>query len=456
MKNLLNSGLLAFALISTLGLATAARAEDPPLATGMIPAPLTLLPEEEPKALVVLLSDAPGWQPQDQTEAERLQANGAIVVGIDTPKYLASLAQDKGDCIYTVSDIEALGHQLQRKAGNASLLPPIVAGRGEGGALALAILAQTPKATIGQTLALDPKAGIPLTKQFCTPADKKVVADRMVYGLTPGDLPDPATVLFSPSAPADGRAHVADLATAHPDIDQRDIGTTSTDQAFSDTIDELIAAQNTAETPLGMPLTILDATPSHNTMAVIYSGDGGWRDLDSQIGTNLQAAGIPVVGVDSLRYFWSKKTPEETAADLATIIHTYEKRWKVKHVMLIGYSFGADILPAAYNGLPDKLKSRVAQVSLLALSHQADYEVSVSGWLGSGGDGGADPLTDVAKIDPALVQCMYGTDEEDDACKDLVGGPVETIGIKGGHHFDGDYPALAKRIIDGLEKRMPR
>lgn len=455
MKSSLRATLLALPLVALLSPTIApgpAHAEDPPLDTGMIPSPVTLLPDGDPQSLVVLLSDAPGWQDADQKEAERLQANGAIVVGIDTPKYMASLSADKGDCIYTVSDIEALGHQLQRKAGNANFLPPIVAGRGEGGALALAILAQTPKATIGQTLALDPEAGIPLTKQFCTPAEKKVEGDRMIYGLTQGDLPDPATVLLSPAAKADARAHVSDLLASHPDIDQRDIDT-DTDKAFSDTIDELVAATNAAETPLGLPLTILDATPSRDTMAVIYSGDGGWRDLDSQVGTNLQAAGIPVVGVDSLRYFWSKKTPEQTSEDLATIIHTYEKRWKVKHVILIGYSFGADILPAAYNGLPDNLKSRVAQVSLLALSHQADYEVSVSGWLGSSGTGSADPLTDVAKIDPARVQCMFGTDEDEDACKDLVGGPVETIGIKGGHHFDGDYPALAKRIIDGLDKR---
>lgn len=458
MKTSLRTTLLALSLLTTLSPLVpdgAAHANDLPLDTGMIPLPVILMPDGDPEALVVLLSDASGWQASDQTEAERLQANGAIVLGIDTPKYIASLAEDKGDCIYTVSDIEALGHQLQRKAGNSNLLPPVVAGRGEGGALALAILAQTPKATIGQTLALDPEAGIPLTKQFCTPAEKKVDGTRMIYGLTPGDLPDPATVLLSPSATPEARAHVTDLVASHPDIDERDIDADTT-KAFSDTIDELVAASNATETPLGLPLTILDATPSRDTMAVIYSGDGGWRDLDSQVGTNLQAAGIPVVGVDSLRYFWSKKTPSETSADLATIIHTYEKRWKVKHVMLIGYSFGADILPAAYNGLPDKLKAKVAQVSLLALSHQADYEVSVSGWLGTGEGGGADPLTDVAKIDSALVQCMYGTEEDDDACKALVGGPIEAIGIKGGHHFDGDYPALAKRILAGLDKRLPQ
>lgn len=451
----MTSILKAFALVLALSQASVAFAEDaPPLDTGMIPAPLTLLPDDTPKALVVLLSDKDGWQDADQQQAERLQGNGAIVVGIDTPKYLASLAKDTGDCIYTVSDIEELGHQLQRKAGNSAFLPPIIAGRGQGGALALAILAQTPKATIGQTLALDPEAGIPVTKQFCTPAQKTLTGDRMIYGLTDGDLPDPAVVLLSPAAPADGRDHVASLVAAHPDIDQRDVKGDVTD-AYSDAIDELIALGNSADTPLGLPLTILETTPTRDTLAVIYSGDGGWRDIDSEVATNLQAVGIPVVGVDSLRYFWSERTPQETSADLATIMRTYQKRWKVRHVLLVGYSFGADVLPAAYNGLSDKLKARVPQISLLAVSHQVDYEISVSGWLGaSGGKGAGDPLNDIKRIDPARVQCFYGADEEDDACRDLVGSGVETIELDGGHHFDGDYPALAKQIADGLTKRL--
>ncbi|UJW75100.1 virulence factor family protein [Rhizobium sp. SL42] len=449
MNLLLKAGLLALPLLSPLP----ALAQEPPLDTGMIPAPVTLLPDDDAKALVVLLSDGAGWQAGDQAEAERLQGNGAIVIGIDTPKYLASLSTDKGDCIYMVSDIEELSHQLQRKAGNAAFLPPIIAGRGEGGALALAILAQTPKATIGQTLALDPQAGIPLAKQLCTPAAKTKVGDRMQYALTDGDLPDPATVLVSDTAPRDGVEHVQSLLATHPDIDLRGI-TGPADTTFSATLDELIAVESRTDSPLGMPLTILEATPSRDTMAVIYSGDGGWRDLDSEVAGQLQSSGIPVVGIDSLRYFWSARTPEQTSSDLAEIIHTYGKRWNVHHVLLVGYSFGADILPAAFNGLPDKLKARVPQISLLALSHQVDYEVSVSGWLGQAGSTGHDPLDDIRKISPSLIQCFYGSDEEDDACRDLVGSDVETQEIAGGHHFDGNYEALAKRITDGLARRV--
>ena len=58
------------------------------------------------------------------------------------------------------------------------------------------------------------------------------------------------------------------------------------------------------------------------------------------------------MGVDSLRYFWSEKPPERVAADLARILRHYGEAWKAKQVALIGYSFGAGIVPFALNRLP--------------------------------------------------------------------------------------------------------
>lgn len=121
-------------------------------------------------------------------------------------------------------------------------------------------------------------------------------------------------------------------------------------------------------------------------MAVIYSGDGGWRDIDKEVGNALQQQGVPVVGVDSLRYFWSERQPQATADDLARVITYYGRRWNVRNVLLIGYSFGADILPRTYNLLPSATRARVRQVTLMALSHRADYKISVLGWLGADGE----------------------------------------------------------------------
>lgn len=444
---------LAGVASTCLVLAGPAHAAPPDFDTGMIPPGHVVLPKGQPVANIFLISDAGGWGDAEENEASKLAENGATVVGIDFPAYLKALAADKGDCVYMVSDIESLSQQVQKAAGATRYNPPVIAGRGEGAALALAMIAQSPKATIGEAIAVDPLAGIPLQKQLCTPASKKRVADRIVYGLTDGPLPAGVTVLLTGAASADGRSHVEALVAAHKDIAVRDADGDA-EAALEQALDDWLAAAGDTSDTLGMPLTVLDAKPTLDTMAVVYSGDGGWRDIDSQVGDALQARGIPVVGVDSLRYFWSARDPQATADDLARIIDTYSRQWNVRHVLLVGYSFGADILPGTYNRLPEDVQSRVAQISLMALSHEADYEISVEGWLGGGGKATVgDPVTDIARIRPELIQCIYGKDEEEDACPTLDPKRIELIGIDGGHHFDGDYEALAGRIIDGLKKR---
>ena len=66
----------------------------------------------------------------------------------------------------------------------------------------------------------------------------------------------------------------------------------------------------------------------------------------------LSAKGIPVVGLDSLRYFWTARTPEGLAADTDRMIRYYLAHFGKKRVLLIGYSQGADVLPFAVNRLP--------------------------------------------------------------------------------------------------------
>ncbi|MCF1709377.1 hypothetical protein L0V05_11155 [Tabrizicola sp. J26] len=420
---------------------------------GMVPPGHILLPEGDLRANVVLISDGDGWNQTDQAEAEKLASNGAAVIGIDFPKYLTAMTAHAGDCVYTISDIESLAHQVQRAAGAKTLSAPILAGVGEGGALALAMIAQSPAATIGGAIAVDPKAGIPIRKPLCTDAPSALIGDRVVYGLDKAPLPAPMTVLFTDAATKDARDHAADLVKSHPDVDVRQVTGAANDvlsQALSDKMD----AMGSTEDPLGLPITVLPAKPSMDTMAIIYSGDGGWRDLDKEVGGVLQQKGVPVIGVDSLRYFWSEQTPGQTAQDLSRIIEAYRSAWGVHHILLIGYSFGADILPAAYNLLSDADKASVAQITLMAVSHEVDYEVSVAGWIGVSSGSAGDPVDDIAKIDPGLIQCIYGTDESDDACPTLKGKGIELIGIEGGHHFDGDYEALADRILSSLQRRL--
>jgi type IV secretory pathway VirJ component len=183
---------------------------------------------------------------------------------------------------------------------------------------------------------------------------------------------------------------------------------------------------------------------------VVISGDGGWRDLDKTIAETLQKQGVSVVGVDSLRYFWTPKSPEQTSHDLARILDRYSTRWHARHFALIGYSFGADVMPFAYNRLPDALREKVSYMSLLGFAHAADFQIRVSGWLGlPPSEKALNVAPEIARVPASRVQCIYGEDEDDTLCPSLAASGVAVVRTAGGHHFSKDYVALTKTILDG-------
>ena len=163
---------------------------------------------------------------------------------------------------------------------------------------------------------------------------------------------------------------------------------------------------------------------------------------------------MPVVGVDSLRYFWRAKTPDEVAEDLAHIVRRYTHAWGTPKVVLIGYSFGAGILPFAYNRLPAEVRAQVVQVSLLGIETRALFEFKVAGWFGVMSGDARDVLPEVKRFPPGLLQCVYGDEEKDTLCRNPALAGAEIIRTSGGHHFDGDYAALARAIVVGARRRQ--
>ena len=185
---------------------------------------------------------------------------------------------------------------------------------------------------------------------------------------------------------------------------------------------------------------------ARNAMAVILTGDGGWADIDKSVAAGLAANGVPVVGWSSLRYYWTPRTPEAAAADLARIVEHYSEAWKKGRVLLVGYSFGADVLPFLVNRLPAPLRARISSVSLLGLSETAAFEFHVSGWLGGGGDTHHPTEPEVARM-TVPVTCVHGADVEDSACLALKGPRVRIVSVGSGHHFGGNYERLVELIL---------
>ena len=370
------------------------------------------------RGFVVLYSAASGWSAADQQTADALAKAGALTVGVDTARYAANLSAKKEACHQLVGDAEALSHQLERQSQSSRYFAPIVAGTGQGATLAMHVLEQAPSNTVAGAVSVDAERTLDSRFQPCPP-DPTIIRDKV-----PG--------FVEKATPGNGdRTRLVAMVTPH-------LQTASTnDDDVSD-----------------LPLIELPAAHPNGLMAIVISGDGGWRDLDKTIAESLQQDGVPTVGWDSLRFFWSKKTPEETTHALASIMKAYMAKWHATKVALIGYSFGADVLPFAYNRLPADLRPHVALMALLGFANNADFEITMGGWLGAApSEDALAVLPEVAKVPPELIQCFYGSDEDDTMCPALAAKGVEQIKTTGGHHFDGDYAALAKRILAGLRKR---
>jgi type IV secretory pathway VirJ component len=204
-----------------------------------------------------------------------------------------------------------------------------------------------------------------------------------------------------------------------------------------------------------------------DVVAIFYSGDGGWRDLDQSLGKIIASHGIPVQGVSLLQYYWRNRPAKESAVDLDALIAQAVSQPGKKRVWLIGFSFGADVLPSVIDQLSPEGRARIAQVVLLSPSHDVNFEIEMEGymkegwwktytqdffqWLNPVQHYDALPPLEALNDHPPVV-CYYGVKDKDDAlCADpKLPSWIKVYEKTGDHHFDYNYEGLAQQMIHDL------
>ncbi|AGI23446.1 hypothetical protein H681_07850 [Pseudomonas sp. ATCC 13867] len=370
------------------------------------------IPGKQPNARVLL-----AVQPDQKLDDGQLLAlahdSGARVVQFVFP--------DK-DCAAQQARIKAAGELLDGQ-------PTLVAGIGPGGTYAWRWLA-------GQS---DDKAralsvGFSLEKPDCAAAPLPQSAAHGRWLAAWNDNPDDPSARFARGL-QNAETVIADYDTPLPKV-------------LADQLRHLLQGGSD-----NVPVVEVPAAKPSETVTLFYSGDGGWRDLDRDVAAQMAELGYPVVGVDALRYFWEHKSPEQSAADLAVLMQHYREKWGAKHFVLAGYSFGADVLPAIYNRLPADAKKDVSAVILLAFARSGSFEIEVQGWLGKAGQEAATG-PEMARLPGPKVLCVYGIEEKDESGCTQPQSVGENLQLPGGHHFDENYPALAKRLVDAIRSRQ--
>jgi type IV secretory pathway VirJ component len=413
--------------------------------------------------VVLFLSGDGGWQLDTDRMARVLQSRGALVLGIDEPALLASFTQEKGACFFPDGDLENLSHYVQAYYRLPTYITPVLGGYSAGATLAYATAAQAAPGLFSSVLTLGFTPDYETSKPLCKGEGVHFVRRADGNGLTL--LPDPKLALRwvdvhgvddsvcpAPAAAAFIRTIRSAQISLIPGVEHDFADPHQWSAKVHAALDTLTAG--TRPTQPAAPLTLKDlplvevpptGTGNDDLFAVLLSGDGGWAGIDKEVARSLAERGIPVVGWDTLRYFWTPREPAGLARDLDRTLAYYAATWNRPHALLIGYSQGADVLPFAVNRLPKATRSMVLTTTLLGLGRKAAFEFHLANWVGP--TQGLPILPEYQKLSGDHTLCVFGAGDKDSLCADLPAGSAGITELAGGHHFDGDYDGLARLVL---------
>lgn len=185
---------------------------------------------------------------------------------------------------------------------------------------------------------------------------------------------------------------------------------------------------------------------------VLVSGDMGFKiGMGPTIARRFADDGVPVVGVSSLTYFRNGRTPREVQRLITDAARRALVFGRADRLVLIGQSFGADMMHVGLTGLPADLRARVKMVGLVVPTETVFFHASPSemfNWVAP--DTMALPTARELTWVPAL--CVQGAEETDSLCPALRQPNMVHVALPGGHmlHHDSDtlYATLRSAIAN--------
>lgn len=435
---------------------------------------VVLNPGVNPAGVAIIISDKGGWTSEMDAVAKRVTDQHLMVVCVNLRHLMTLFVESKSKCLYPASDFENLSIYIQKKFGLKTYHKPILIGREAGGTLTYALIAQAPANTFKGGIALGFSSTIDLNKKFCggTGLQSSLNAKHSKLSVMANAKLLAPFVVIPFGKEKDGEAATCQkffkgMENADVSVPQEVGKVSDWEKVLFNAVQRIQAAKPfggsvqpsepniVAAEIADLPFLETDATKGISPlMALLISGDGGWTDFDQSLANELASRGIPSVGLDTQKYFWEKKTPEETAAAAEKLLLFYSKKFGREKILLMGYSFGADVIPFVANRLSPSLKSRLVMVAMLSPDDKTDFEVTISSMLNLDMESGYDVAPEVKKMSYVPKLCIYGSDEDEEQDQELFRNQgAQILILKGGHHYDDSYKEIISAVLAPLKIR---
>jgi type IV secretory pathway VirJ component len=421
---------------------------------------------DTPRNVVIMISGDGGWKFGVIGFAETFSKMNTLVIGVDILRYYKDLRQRTDECYIIAADFVQLATEIEKKYNFPDYTPPVIMGYSSGATLVYGILAQARSGTFIGGISVGFCTDIELPKMLCQINglnERADISGKKYFFLPDAKLRNPWIVLQGKLDKVCNYSEVADFVNKTTDaelITLPNVGhgfsklsdfMPQWKDAFNRLIEKYQPEDDNTDRVNNIPVVITNAKFQNKEAPVVLliSGDGGWYGFEQSIADNLANLGLPTIGLNSKKYFWNRRSTEETAGDMGILLNYYGKEWGKDRYLMIGYSLGAEIIPFVVNGLPEKVKPRILSAVLLSPDISTDFEVHFSNMLGMGNRQNTyNVVEEIIKMQSVPTLCIFGENEKSQVPGLLKKTSVKIRIIPGDHHYKFNLPLIIQTMKD--------
>ena len=118
-----------------------------------------------------------------------------------------------------------------------------------------------------------------------------------------------------------------------------------------------------------------DTITSDKPLVIFFTGDSGRSFFDEKLTDSLCVNDIPLMCINSYKFFHKRKTPQQTLDSILPYIDLNLRRYNRRKFIFAGYSFGSEVVPFLYNLMSEEWKDKVEFIVLLSPSYNSDFKI---------------------------------------------------------------------------------
>ncbi len=187
---------------------------------------------------------------------------------------------------------------------------------------------------------------------------------------------------------------------------------------------------------------------SEKPVIFYISGDGGFNTFSKAFSEELHRYGYDVFALNTKKYFWEKKSPLQASQDTEKYLKKITKNRTNKKVIIIGYSYGADVAPFIYNRFDQDFKKNIQDLIIIGPSKVNDFEIHLKEYITGKMEHGYSVVNEINQIKNVPFTLVVSDFENKYFPKnEITLKDYQFLHLQGNHHYGGNTKMLADSIV---------